>query len=165
MRRPRLSVAGFYLAVSDDFHAGQVLDRRAMIFPADEAFDLVAILHPRAFIQPVIGLGAGPIATADSGGASTHEQRSVRSGRKRGGPTFSLAQHPAEFLAQELACAVHDPVRLPRGGGQQRHNTPDRIAAQEGKVNACVTGRADIIVHLPSPILVVAHRDKTFAAL
>ena len=88
MRRPRLSVAAFYLAASRGFHAGQVHDLRAVIFPADVACDLFTVLHPRTVIQPAVGPGPGPVASPDSGGASSREQRSVRSGRKHAGLAF-----------------------------------------------------------------------------
>ena len=136
-----------------------------MPFPAHQACDRIALFHARAFKEPKTGIGTGPIPSANAGGAPPHEQRRVRPRRVRGGGIAPLVQHIAEFLAKELVFAAHDPVGLPLGGRQQGHHAPNRVAAQEGEVDAGVAGPADVVEHLPRPILVMAHRDKSLCAL
>ena len=77
--------------MSQDFHVGQVEERIAVPLPAHEAFDCVAFLHARAFTQPVIGLGANPVADADAAGPSTHEQRCA----DRSTDSRSTNEHPS----------------------------------------------------------------------
>ena len=80
MRRFGIIFATFRDAFGQDFMTGQIAGGRAVPFPAHQAFDGVTFFHIGAFIQPVIGLGANPVASADAANdvASTHEQRPVR---------------------------------------------------------------------------------------
>ena len=53
-----------------------------MIFPADEAGNRVASLHPRAFEHPMVRLGDGPVATPIDrfNVAHAHQQALIRTG-------------------------------------------------------------------------------------
>ena len=61
--------------MGQEFHARLITGGIAVPFPANQTLDRIAIFHTSAIIQPVIGIGAGPIASADAakGEASSHE--------------------------------------------------------------------------------------------
>ena len=116
----------------DDLEAGDVGRRVAMVFPADEAGDPVARLHPGAGEDPVVGLRADPVAAAVDrlDVASPHQialvgallwERAVDAGPLEG----------RRCVAAIRAAAEHDPVVAAVMALAQRRHPADGVAGEK----------------------------------
>ena len=125
---------------------GQIAGRITVPFPAYQTLDRIAFFHIGAFIQPVIGLGADKVTPADAGVASTQEQRPVWSHWVL---EFSSQIPLGVGIADEVAFASHNPVKLTLAGGQQRHHHKSRVTTQERQVHACVASLDGVVESCP----------------
>ena len=130
---------------------GQARDGRRLtvIFPADHAGDPVALLHPSALVNPVVGERANPIRTTSTRRDITARAQqlvlvraAVRKIRHGGKPFDQLL-----IAWTEIIDATVDAIRNARRAGARINPSTDGIPGKKSNVQPARNCPAKVLIH------------------